>query len=104
MVNFTNKNYWTTIEDCLDIYLKQKSADCILYSQDGNEIKIHKEILIQTGFLRDIVSSVKENCCENLEIICPCTSEELEHIANFLYDGEIHCSEVDIIIIWTPCF
>ena len=58
------------------------------------EIRIHKEILIQTEFLRKIVSSVKESCCRKLEILCPCTQKELEHLVNFLYDGEIHCKNM----------
>lgn len=89
MVNFANKNHITTIEDCLDVYLKDKPANCILYSQDGGIVKIHKEILIQTNFLREILSSTKEHCCGKINISCPCTQKELEHLANFLYDGEI---------------
>ena len=45
--------------------------------------------MIQTNFLREILSSAKEHCCGKLNISCPCTQKELEHLANFLYDGEI---------------
>lgn len=81
----------TAIEDYLDVYLKNKPSNCILYSQDGNEFKIHKEILCQTKFLRKLLSVTNELCCETLKICCPCSKKELEHLVNFLYDGEIHC-------------
>ena len=49
-------------QDCLDPYFKKKSSDCILYSQDGSNFRIHKELLGQTNFLREILSSAKESC------------------------------------------
>ena len=39
-----------TIKDYLDVHLKNKTPDCILYSQDGGEFKIHKEIFSQSNF------------------------------------------------------
>ena len=87
----TFKDQSTTIEDYLDVYLKNKSPDCILYSQEGSKFRIHKEIFSQTNFLREILSSAKEQCCGTLEILCPCTKTELVHLVNFLYDGEIYC-------------
>ena len=33
-------------------------------------------------------------CSSTLEIICPCTNEELEKLIHFLYNGEIHCEDV----------
>ena len=91
----TNNENVAKIEDCLDLYLKNRSSNCILYSQDGHEIKIHKEILCQTKFLREILSSARYHCCDALEILCPCNKQELEHLANFLYDGEIRCKSED---------
>jgi len=93
--NLTNKDRVLVIDDYLDIYLTTKSPDCILYSQDGNGFKIHKYVLGQTNFLREILSSTKEHCCQTLEILCPCTKEELSHLVIFLYDGEIHCENYD---------
>ena len=79
-----NTNHSDTIENCLDVYLKNKSTDCILYSQDGGEFKIHKELFSQSSFLREILSSTKEHCCGTLEILCPCTKEELEKIVHLI--------------------
>ena len=82
-----SKEHSTNIKDYLHLYLK--SPNCILYSQDGFSFKIRKELLSQTKFLREILSS-EDNCCGTLEVICPCTEQELAHLVNFLYDGEIH--------------
>ena len=79
------------IEGTLDAYFKNKSPDCILYSKDGGVFKIHKEVFSQTLFLRNVLSSAKENCCKTLEILCPCSKMDLGHLVNFLYDGEIQC-------------
>ena len=98
LFQFTFKDQNKTIEKYLDTYLKNKSPDCILHSQDGGKFKIHKELFSQTDFLREILSSA--NCCEKVEILCPCSKEELAHLVNFLYDGEIQChSQNDTIKI-----
>ena len=91
ILHLTHKNHTATIGDCFDVYLKNKPSNCILYSQDGGEFKIHKEILCQTQFLREILMSTKEICCGKLEILCPCSKKELKHLVNFLYDWEIRC-------------
>ena len=82
-----------SIENYLDFYLKNKSRDCILFSEDGSKFKVHKELFGQTNFLREILSSNKNQCCGTVEIICPCSKDELSSLVNFLYDGEIHCKE-----------
>ena len=82
-----------SFESYLDFYLKNKSSDCILFSEDGNKFKVHKELFGQTDFLRNILSSAKEHCCGTIEVLCPCSKEELIHLVNFLYDGEINCEE-----------
>jgi len=41
----------------------------------------------------EILSSTIEHCCDTIEVLCPCSKEELKHMVNFLYDGEIHCEE-----------
>ena len=92
IIHLTHKNHNATIiEHCFNDDLKNKPSNCILYSQDGSEFKIHREILCQTQFLREILMSTKDLCCETLEILCPCSKTELKHLVNFLYDGEIHC-------------
>ena len=82
-----------SIENSLDFYLKNKSRDCILFSEDGSKFKVHKELFGQTNFLREILSSTKNQCCGTVEIFCPCSKDELSSLVNFLYDGEIHCKE-----------
>ena len=93
MSQFTFKDQIGSFEDYMDTYLKNKSTDCILYSYDGGKFKVHKELFGQTQFLRKILSSTKDHCCGTIEVICPCSKEELGHLVNFLYDGEIHCKE-----------
>ena len=93
MFQFTFKSQIASFEDYMDTYLKNKSRDCILYSEDGSKFKVHKEMFGQTDFLRKILSSTKDHCCGTIEVICPCSKEELKHLVNFLYDGEIHCKE-----------
>ena len=39
----------------------------------------------------EILSSTQEHCCSTIEVLIPCSKEELKHMVNFLYDGEIHC-------------
>ena len=90
-LKFTFDNQVTAFEDYLDKYLKRKPPDCILYSEDGTEFQIHKELLGQTDFLREIISSAKEKCCEIIEILCPSSKEELRPLVKFLRTGEISC-------------
>ena len=80
VLKLTNQDYFVTIDDYLDVHLKNKTPDCILYSKDSGEFIIHKELFSQTNFLREILSSAKENYCGMLEILCPCTKEELGHL------------------------
>ena len=93
MSKLTFKNQIASLEDYMDSYLKNKSEDCILYSEDGGKFKVHKEMFGQTRFLREILSSTNERCCGKIEVFCPCSKGELGHLVNFLYDGEIHCEQ-----------
>ena len=93
MSKFTFRNQIASFEDYMDSYLKNKSEDCILYSEDGGKFKVHKEMFGQTQFLREILSSANERCCGTIEVFCPCSKDELSHLVNFLYDGEIHCEQ-----------
>ena len=88
---YTFEKQVTTIEDYLDKYLKKKPPDCVLYSEDNTEFKIHKELFGQTDFMREILSSAKERCCGILEVFCPCSKEELSLMVKFLHTGEICC-------------
>ena len=92
-LHFKFSDQTASFETYLDFYLKKKSTDCILYSDDGSKFRVHKELFGQTDFLREILSSTKEHCCFTIEVICPCSKVELKHLVNFLYDGEIHCKK-----------
>ena len=89
MFHLMNKQYNDSIKECLESYLKNKSPDCIFYSEDGAEFKTHKELLSQTKFMRELVKN--SSCCSTLEIICPCSKEELRQLTDFLNDGNISC-------------
>ena len=93
MSQFTFTDHIASFENYIDLYLKNKSRDCIHYSKDGSKFKVHKELFGQTQFLRKILSSANERCCGTIEVFCPCSKDELNHLVNFLYDGEIHCEE-----------
>ena len=75
----------------MEIFLKKKAPDCIIYSEDGAEFKSHKEFFSQTKFMREILKSV--NYCGVVEIICPCSKEELGHLMNFINEGKIECNK-----------
>ena len=75
-------------------YFKNKPKDCILYTKDNKEFEIHREILSQTEFTREILRNCKDYCCMKIEIMCPCTNKELEKIVQFLYSGEINCEDI----------
>ena len=87
-------DHLSAILDYKETYFKNKPEDCILYAEDGTDFKIHKEVLGQTVFLRKILFTTINHCCDTIEIICPCTKEELEKLVNFLYHGEIQCENV----------
>ena len=80
----------------MESYFKSTPPDCNLYSQDNYGVLIHKELLYQTKFMRDMVESVSPD--SKIEIICHSLSkEEVEEIVEFLYNGRILCtSEVAV--------
>ena len=92
-IQFKFNDQCASFENYLDFYLKNKSRDCILFSEDGSKYKVHKELFGQTDFLRKILSSTKDQCCGTIEVSCPCSKDELSSLVNFLCDGEIHCEE-----------
>ena len=93
MVKLTNDDENLAIDkDFVASYFKTKSANCIMHSEDGNEFKVHKEVLSQTKLMRDILKSAA-NCCNIIEIFCPCPKNELESVIEFLYTGNITCDE-----------
>ena len=79
--------------------MKNKLPDCILYSEDGTEFKTHKEILGQTKFMRKLLKSAK--CCGSIEIICPCSKEELGSLIELLTNGTVRCKdEIDLLKVF----
>ena len=97
---FTFEDQVGAIEDYFEDYLKRKPPDCVLYSDDGTEFKIHKELLGQTDFFREILASAKEHCSGIIEILCPCSKEELRPMVKFLRTGEISCdNKLDLLKI-----
>ena len=84
-----NNHQNVTIKNYLDSYLKNKPPDCFLYSEDGTEFKIHKEVFGQTKFMRELLKC--SSCCGTIEIICPCSIEELRLVIDFVIHGKIQC-------------
>ena len=90
---YLNKNdHKLTISDYLGFYLKNKATDCILYSEDGTVFKTHKELFGQTKFMRELLKT--EKCCGVIEIIFPCSKEELGHLVKFMNEGKIEFSKM----------
>ena len=50
--------------------IKLQPPDCSLFSEEGFEIPIHKEVLYQTKFLQEIVKSM-DCCCCKVELFFP---------------------------------
>ena len=75
----------------LEIFLKNKAPDCIIYSEDGAEFKTHKELFGQTKFMRELLKS--QSCCGIMEVIFPCSKEELGNLMNFLNEGKMECNK-----------
>ena len=76
----------------MESYLKQRPPDCSLFSQHNYEFPIHKEVLYQTEYLREMITDL--NFEEKIEIMCTSIAkEELQIMVNFLYDGKISCND-----------
>ena len=69
MYCLVNKKHTSCIEDYMDYYVTKKPGDCILYSEDGTEFKVHKELLGQTEFMFKILKGVKEQCCSMVKTV-----------------------------------
>ena len=91
MFHLNNNHHQNDMNDYLGSYLKNKAPDCILYSEDGAQFRTHKELFGQTKFMRELLKS-QHSCCGLMEVICPCSREELGHLVNFLYEGKNDCT------------
>ena len=87
--HFYNK-YPLAIVNHMDSYFKQMPPDCSLFSEDGFEIPVHKELLYQTRYMREMIMNVGFE--SKIEVFCPSISkEELKNIVDFLYCGKFSC-------------
>ena len=92
---FYNKDPLATVSH-MDSYFKQMPPDCSLFSEDGFEIPVHKEVLYQTEFMRQMLRSVNMDYCK-IDILCQTVyKEELDVIVKFLYHGEICCTDHEV--------
>ena len=92
MVKLVNESpLFSMDQEFMNLFYSNKPTDCNLYSEDGNQFKIHREILSQTELMQNLLTSVKESCCQPLEIICPCSKIELSYVVKFLYEGKLKC-------------
>jgi len=76
----------------LDSYLSLRPPDCSIYSDDGQEFPIHKEILCQTKLMRTVIANARPDgcCCSKLEFVFDSLEKsDLEDIIQFLYSGQI---------------
>ena len=83
----------------MDAYFKQKPPDCSFFSQDNFEFPVHKEVLYQTKYLREMTKSVDNNsCCCKIEMLFPSLKkDELGIIVEFLYSGKISCPQKPMV-------
>ena len=91
-VQFYSKDPLALVDNMAS-YFRQMPTDCTLFSEDGTEVQVHKELLFQTKYLRKMIKSLKMEY-SRIEIMCPSlSSEELEDIVKFLYSGKISCTD-----------
>ena len=91
MHHLTNNHHENLISNFLESYLNNKAPDCNLYSEDGFVFKTHKEIFGQTKFMRKLLES--QSYCDLIEIIVPCSKEDLCNLIFFITHGKIQCDE-----------
>ena len=92
MVKLVNESpLFAMDQEFMNLFYNKKPTDCIIYSEDGIPFQIHREILSQTELMQNLLTSAKESCCQNLEIICPCSKSELEYVVKFFYEGQLKC-------------
>ena len=84
------------VVDYMKSYTKIKLPDCSFYTEDGNEIPVHKELLYQTKLMENLIKSL-DCCCSKIEIVLPSVSiEELDLMVEFLYCGQISCTNSNL--------
>ena len=80
----------------MESYFKSMPPDCSLYSHENYGILIHKELMYQTKFMREMIGSVGID--SKIEVFCPSVSKkELEMIVDFFYNGKIFYSTHTVV-------
>ena len=89
-VKLVNKDNFDIV-NYIESNIKLQPPDCSLFSEEGFEIPILKEVLYQTKFMREMLKSM-DCCCCKVELFFPTLAkEDLEVMVNFLYNGKIIC-------------
>ena len=74
--------------NAMESYFKSTPPDCSLFCDDNYGILIHKELMYQTKFMREMIGTIGID--SKIEVFCPSLSkEELEIIVDFFYNGNI---------------
>ena len=64
--------------DFIQTFFRDKESDCSFYSADGMKFQINKEMFCSSDFMRNVLIEAENTCCKEIEILCPCSSDELE--------------------------
>ena len=89
--NMKNFQQIDSFKEYSEFYLKNKPPDCILFSEDGAQFKTHKELFGLTTFMRKLLEA--QNCCGLVELIVPCSKEDLCNLIFFITHGKIQFDE-----------
>ena len=82
--------------NAMESYFKSTPPDCHLFSDDNYGILIHKELMYQTKFMREMIDTVGID--SKIEVFCPSLSkEELEIIVDFFYNGKIFYTNQTVV-------
>ena len=77
--------------DHMESFFSKKETDAIFYSVEGVKFDVHRDVLGQTDFLRNILSCSKNCGCNTIEVFCPFSKYDLECMIKFLYSGKLSC-------------
>ena len=82
--------------NAMESYFKSSPPDCSLFSHDNYGILVHKELMYQTKFMREMIDTVGID--SKIEVFCPSLSkEELEMIVDFFYNGNMFCTNKAVV-------
>ena len=84
MVLFKNDLQSLDYQELVKSSLMNKDPNCALYSKEGKRFSVHKEILYQTPFMRNIIIGANLSCCGVLEIFCPCSEKTSHNSGHFM--------------------